>query len=71
MKNLEAQNKTLTQTNENLRKNIQELKTSLADINSILLKTKQDLEEAKKLNSNTLASVEVKEVRFYIFLIEV
>ncbi|XP_076245764.1 FK506-binding protein 15 isoform X2 [Calliopsis andreniformis] len=51
MKNLEAQNKSLTEENENLRKNIQELKVSLTDVNSVLLTTKQDLEEAKNLNS--------------------
>ena len=51
IKNLEVQNKSLTQTNENLCKRVEELEASLKDVNNVLAKTRKDVEEANELNS--------------------
>ncbi|XP_076181374.1 FK506-binding protein 15 isoform X2 [Ptiloglossa arizonensis] len=52
IKNLEIQKESLIQTKESLCKNVQELEISLKDANSVLVKTKKDLEGTKELNSN-------------------
>ncbi|XP_043256554.1 FK506-binding protein 15-like isoform X1 [Colletes gigas] len=52
IQNLEDHKESLIQINENLNKNVHELEISLKDTNSVLVKTKKNLEVAKKLNSN-------------------
>ncbi|XP_053990328.1 FK506-binding protein 15-like isoform X1 [Hylaeus volcanicus] len=52
IKKLEVQKESLTQINESLNKNVQELEISLKDTNSVLAITKKDLEAAKEFSRN-------------------
>ena len=51
IESLEVRNKSLTQTNENLCKRVEELETSLKDAHNVLAKTRKDVEEANELNN--------------------